>query len=95
MPQSSGDTLARQVRRRQPASGNERNRFVQRFDRMLTLPLDRIESALQWAIRSVASTGGKLDWVKLTDDLSIWERESTRLTWAEQFLNADERERSC
>jgi CRISPR type I-E-associated protein CasB/Cse2 len=90
---SPGDTLARQMRRSQPNKDPER--FQQRFDRMLVLPLDKIEPALRWALDLVASHSGKLDWVKLTDDLSIWERGTTRLTWAEQFLGDNERKQSC
>lgn len=93
--QSSGDTLARQLRKRQPTEERERKRCRQKFDEMLLLPLDQVEPALRWALDLVASRDLKLDWVKLTDDLSIWERESTRLKWAEQFLGTDERGQSC
>ena len=55
---------------------------------MLTLPLTKIESALRWALDLIAKKGLKLDWVELTDDLSLWERESTRLKWAEEFLKS-------
>ena len=81
---SPGDTLARQLRRCQP--NEERERFQKRFDRMLVLPVGRIEPALQWALDRIASSNLKLDWVQLTDDLSIWERDAPRLKWAEQFL---------
>ena len=53
------------------------------------LPLGGMEAALRWALGRIASGGRRLDWVKLTDDLSIWERESTRLKWAKQFLEID------
>lgn len=86
---SPSDTLARQLRRCQPNHDLESERFRQRFDRMLILPLDKIEPALRWALDRVAANSRKLDWVKLTDDLSIWERETTRLKWAEQFLEND------
>ena len=85
---SPGDTLARQMRRCQPAVNWER--FRQKFDRMLTLPLNKIEPELRWALTLVASKNLKLDWVKLTNDISIWEREATRLRWAEQFLETIE-----
>ena len=86
IPHSPGKTLARQLRLCQPNKDPARNRFRQRFDQMLVLPLDRIEPALQWALDLVASRNRELDWVRLTDDLSIWERESTRLKWTEQFI---------
>lgn len=95
LPQSPGDTLARQLRKCQPHGEAASERFRQKFDRMLIMPLDKIEPALRWALNEVASNSQKLDWVRLTDDLSIWERETTRLKWAEQFLGTDERGQSC
>ncbi|MEO0248510.1 MAG: type I-E CRISPR-associated protein Cse2/CasB [candidate division WOR-3 bacterium] len=84
---SPGDTIAWQLRRCRPNEERTRNRIQQKFDEMLTLPLDQIEPALQWALELLDSYGLNLDWVRLTDDLSIWERESTRLRWAEEFMN--------
>ncbi|MFH1740329.1 MAG: type I-E CRISPR-associated protein Cse2/CasB [bacterium] len=83
---SPGDTLVHQLQRCQPNGTVERERFRQRFDRMLMQPLSNIEEPLRWALDQVAASGNGLDWVKLTDDLSIWERETTRLRWAEEFL---------
>jgi len=92
---SPDETIARQLRRCRPKEVQAKERFRQRYDRMLSLPLDRIELALQWALDRVASSTGKLDWVRLMDDLSIWERETTRLKWAEQYLETDERVGIC
>jgi CRISPR type I-E-associated protein CasB/Cse2 len=89
IPQSSGDTLVHQLRKCQPSEERERKRFQQKFDEMLFLPLDKIEPALRWALDLVASKDRRLDWVKLTDDLSIWERESKRIEWAKQFLQIE------
>ena len=86
---SPDDALAGQMRRCQPHEEQPRKRFQQKFDEMLSLALDKIEPALRWALEQVASAGRKLDWVQLTDDLSFWERESTRLKWAEQFLKTE------
>jgi len=83
---SPGDNLARQLRRCQPNEERARELYQKRFDRLLVLPVAQIEPALQWAIDHVASNNLPIDWVKLTDDLSQWEREITRLRWAEQFL---------
>lgn len=88
---SSGETFAHQLRKCQPPNDTE-HRFAKRFDLMLVLPLDKIEPALQWALDLIASKKMKLDWVKLTDDLSQWEREKTRLKWAEQFLGIETKE---
>jgi len=90
IPQARDATLARQLRRCRPAHEEGRNRFGRKFDNILMLPLDKIEAELRWAIGQVASRGLSLDWVRLTDELSVWERESTRLRWAEQFLKTEE-----
>jgi hypothetical protein len=84
--QSDYDTLASQISLCQPRAGPERDRFRQRFDRMLIQPLSNIEEPLRWALDQVAANRNCVDWVKLTDDLSVWERENTRLEWAAQFL---------
>lgn len=86
-----GRTLVTQLRRCEPISELARQRFRQRFDRLLMLPLGSIEPALQWALAAIATDSGRIDWVRMTDDLSAWERESTRLTWAEEFLGESER----
>jgi len=93
--QSPGDTLARQLRVCRPNKEPERARFAERFDRMLLLPIKKIEPALCWALDLVASREMKVDWVKLTDDLSVWEREATRTAWAKQFIGDNERRPSC
>lgn len=85
IPQSE-DPLACQLRRCQPNRNSDTERFLQRFDRMLVLPLSQIEPALRWALDVLASGGLGVNWVELTNDLSTWERESTRLKWAEQYL---------
>jgi CRISPR type I-E-associated protein CasB/Cse2 len=93
--QSDHDTLARQLRCCQPATDPARERFRKTFDRLLLLPLDQIEPALQWALTQVASNTPKVDWVTLTNDLWQWQHESTRLKWAEEFLGENERGPSC
>jgi CRISPR type I-E-associated protein CasB/Cse2 len=90
---SPGQTFACQLGRCRHGNDPENDSVAQRFDRMLTLPIDKIEPALQWALDSIASEGLKLDWVKLTDDLSVWERETTRLNWAEEFLKSSKEDR--
>lgn len=89
---SPGDTLAGRLRLCQH---EQTERFQKRFDRMLVLPLNRIEPSLQWAIGCIASNGLRLDWAQLATDLSHWERESTRRKWAEEFLGDKERTESC
>lgn len=90
-----GAMLACQLGKCKPDKDTEKKRFKQRFDRMLILPLDEIEPALRWALDLIASKEMKLDWVRLTDDLSIWERESTRLKWVKKFLETLEGGQPC
>jgi len=86
-----GRTLAEQLSSCAPNDQRGRGRFIRRFDRMLTLPLREIESDLRWAVSLLGSHGLKLDWVQLTDDLSVWQRESVHLRWAKDFLKNWER----
>ena len=95
IPHSPGSTIARQLCHCQPAKSPERERFQQKFDRMVTLSLEQLEPALQWALNQVASNREGLDWVQLTDDLSNWHREGKRLSWARQFIPDTERDPSC
>lgn len=86
---AAGDTLARQLGRCWPyglGQERQRTRFQHLVDELLASSLEDIEPKLRWALRELSDKELKLDWVKLTDDLSIWERESTRLRWAEEFL---------
>jgi CRISPR type I-E-associated protein CasB/Cse2 len=92
------NTIACQLRRCQPSKEEAKKRFQDKFDRMLMLPLGEMEFALRWALDTVRSKykdNATVDWVKLTDDLSIWDRESTRQRWAEEFLNHNEGRSSC
>ncbi len=95
IPHVPGRTFACQVRRSRTGSGLSEAAIQNRFDHLLLLPLDKIEPALQWALGCIASGANTLDWTQFTDDLSIWERESTRLKWANEYLNSNEREPSC
>jgi CRISPR type I-E-associated protein CasB/Cse2 len=83
---SPGETISYQLGRCRKDWGPEKDPVAQRFDRLLTLPIQNLEPPLQWAINLVSSQHLKLDWVELTNDLSLWERESKRLKWAEEFL---------
>lgn len=89
LPHSQGKNLAYQLGLYQPKKDTEKIRFTQRFDRLLMLPLDKIEPSMRWALNVISSSNDKeVDWVKLTNDLSWWERQSKRLKWAELFLKA-------
>lgn len=87
---SSGHTIARQLARLREHPVPAKDPVARRLDRMLALPLNKIEPALRWALDLIASKHLKLDWVELTDDLRFWERESKRLKWAKEFLKTRE-----
>lgn len=95
MTHSHEALLAHKLASFQPKEERAKKRFRQKFDDMLLTPLSKIEPMLQWALTEIASASNKLDWVKLTDDLSAWERERTRWEWALQFLGTEEREEQC
>ena len=84
--QDAGALLAVQLARCRVKDNREANRRRRKFDELLMLPFDRIEPALQWALDTITSSELKLDWVRLTDDLSIWRRPNKRRQWAEQYL---------
>jgi CRISPR type I-E-associated protein CasB/Cse2 len=90
---SPGQTLACQLAGCRQEKDPEKDSVAQRFDGMLTLPIDKIEPALQWALDLIASKHLKLDWAELTNDLSLWELESKRLKWAEEFLKSSKEDR--
>lgn len=81
IPHANDATLATQLGG-QPLD----ERRQQRFDHLLSLPLAQLEPALQWALGVIADHTNRLDWVRLTDQVSRWEREETRLKWAREYL---------
>ncbi|MFZ5450930.1 MAG: type I-E CRISPR-associated protein Cse2/CasB [Thermodesulfobacteriota bacterium] len=76
----------------------DRKRFRQRFDSLLGTPLSGLESHLRWAMSAVrdaitAMRSQGIDWVQLTNNLSIWDRgeehrqeRDIRDIWSEQYL---------
>lgn len=95
IPHAPGEYLAFKLGRLQPSDDRARVRYRQRFDRILALPLDKIEIPLRELLDHIRTNQNSLDWVKLTDELSIWERETTRRKWAKQFLGMNERDEQC
>ena len=86
-----GETLAGQLGRCQPPDLTARKRNREKFDRLLSLPLRDLEPHLFWALDTLGRHSRRVDWVKLIDDVSAWEKESIRLCWAEEFLGYKER----
>lgn len=93
---------------RDPPEFKARDRFRTRFDALLCSPLPAHEPHLRWALGEVArAVQGRMphargvsgiDWARLLDDLSIWDRcdvhrlgRDVRDIWAEAYLNAAER----
>lgn len=92
---------------RDPQEVKARDRFRTRFDALLCSPLSALEPHLRWALGEAAQVVqaraphargvSGIDWARLLDDLSIWDRgEQHRLQrdvrdiWAEAYLNAAE-----
>ncbi len=96
VPDVRGSTLACQLSKcwHRLEKKEEKERFQDKFDNLLTLPVRRIEPALQWALDEIDSWDLGLDWARLTDDLSFWD-DTKRLQWAEEFLNIKGGEQSC
>ncbi len=70
------------------------------FDSLLTAELDSIEPYLVWALSIMHQHFRKtekipLDWVQLTDDLSNWNKDKTKIEWSNQFLNINKGDSKC
>ena len=95
-----GPSLAQVLGRSEPRKEHAQKRFRRRFDALLSTSLGALEPHLRWALSVardavVARRSQGIDWVQLTDHLSIWDRgEDHRLRrdvrdiWAEQYLEA-------
>ena len=91
-------TLAQTVGRGEPHEDLAQKRFRRRFNLLLCNPLSGLEPHLRWALsvarqEVVARHAMGIDWIQLTDHLSIWDKgEEHRLKrdireiWAEQYL---------
>jgi len=97
-----GPPLAQVLGRCEPRERHLQARFRRRVDALLCTPLGGLEPHLRWALVAVcdaviAGRAQGIDWVQLTDDLSIWDRgeehrwhRDIRDTWAEQYWRAQE-----
>ncbi len=67
-------------------------RFISKFDQLFRLSNTHLDHHLSWALGTLIDNGiTTLDWIKLTDDLSIWDKESTRITWVNKFNDSYKR----
>lgn len=87
IPHTPGVRLARQLARSWPRTESEGSRFRFRMDEMLVSPFTDIEPSLRWALNHIAKSKLDLDWVRLIDDLSVWDRRNVQFNWAEEVLN--------
>ena len=97
-----GPALAQVLGWCEPREPYRKESFRRRFDALLCTPLGGLEPHLRWAlsvVRKAVAAGHTqgIDWVQLTDHLSIWDRgEEHRLDrdvrdiWAEQYLESTE-----
>ena len=95
-----GPPLPEAIGRSEPREPYLQERFRRRFDALLCTPLGGLEPHLHWALSVardavVARRLQGIDWVQLTDDLSIWDRGGEhrrecdiRDIWAEQYLES-------
>jgi hypothetical protein len=95
-----GPTLPHLLAKSELLVRGDRSRYRGRVDALLQSPLSRLESPLRWALAVVAAAvqdkhAPGLDWARLLDDLSIWDRgpahsreRDIRHVWAEIYLNA-------
>jgi len=83
LPFADGATFAKQLGKLPHVKEGRRQ---QRFDELLLSALSGIEPAMQWGLAQLSDNDRQLDWVRLTDDLSAWEREGTRLKWSREYL---------
>jgi hypothetical protein len=79
----------------EPRNAFARQRYRRRFDALLQAPLAAIEPGLRWALSVVARRASGVDWVRLLNDLSKWDRgeehrpgKDVREEWACQYLEA-------
>jgi len=104
----AGAELALVLGLRERALRNEfdRQRFRARFDALLQAALLGLEPHLRWALHTVNEAVNRkqaagLDWVRLLDDLRLWDRnpdkqdedpkrreQDVRNIWANDYLNA-------
>lgn len=94
---SDGYYFVSQLLRTEPYEFKARQRYRKKFDELLLAPTENIEPYLQWALKEISSLKEpRLDWVTLTEDLSIWEKgeyhryyKDIRLFWTEKYLKIE------
>ena len=88
--QLSGHTLARKLNHCVPHKEEDKNRFYNRFDRIVLSDFNQLEYNLSWALGTIKKHSKEevtFDWVELTNDLSLWDKDTIKYKWTKQFLN--------
>lgn len=86
---NNGDTLATKLGYFIPYNENERARYQFRFDNLLNSKVEQLEYHLCWALNTIMknfSNEININWVQLTNDLSHWDDENTKIKWVNDFL---------
>lgn len=86
-----GAYFAQQMGIAKPSNNRDLLNYRRRFNQILNSPVSQQEFQMQWALSWLQERTGQIDWVKLTDDLSVWERDTTRLRWATEYLQLEKR----
>lgn len=87
-----GDHLPVRLGRLEPVDDFGRARFLARFDSLLAASIDCIEPHLRWALSVLMHNAAAVDWVRLTDELSAWDRirqgtgTDVRSGWPDYYL---------
>ncbi len=90
-----GAFFAKQLGITRPFESGAIQNHKKRFNQILVSPVGHLEAPLQWGLSWLKETRPQVDWVKLTDDLSVWEIEKTRGDWACLYLAPNERNVQC
>lgn len=90
-----GAFFAQQLGMTRPFESEALQSHKKRFNQILISPIGHLEAPMQWGLSCLQDSRQQVDWVKLTDDLSVWELEKTRTNWACLYLTPNERNRQC
>ncbi|MCB5229103.1 MAG: hypothetical protein GX122_06760 [Candidatus Cloacimonetes bacterium] len=75
-------------------SQEEKQLMIRKFELLLATDLDLLEHHLAAKMKIIKDHKySELDWVKLTDDLSIWDRQRIRQEWVRSFITTYERKK--
>lgn len=95
VPHCEGKTIARQLAQLEPLSEREKNRYRVKVNEILNSTISSIPDRLRWALGLLSAHQKEIDWVRLTNDLSIWEtgdtgsqREKISKIWLREYVES-------